>query len=55
MRVLIAATAIVCLNSPAALFSKISASADGKLLRLDGGGVTYAMGVDEKGYLQPLY
>ena len=23
--------------------------------RLDGGGVTYAMGVDEKGYLQPLY
>lgn len=55
MRLLIAFTAIVCLASPAALFAKVSTSADGKLLRLDGGGVTYAMGVDEKGYLQPLY
>ncbi|MFX4087518.1 glycoside hydrolase family 36 N-terminal domain-containing protein [Sphingobium yanoikuyae] len=24
-------------------------------MRLDGGGVTYAMGVDEQGYIQPLY
>jgi alpha-galactosidase len=55
MRLLAMITAIVCLTSPATLLAKVSASADGKLLRLDGGGVTYAMGVDEKGYLQPLY
>ncbi|MHC9419855.1 alpha-galactosidase [Sphingomonas citri] len=26
-----------------------------RVFRLDGGGVTYALGVDDKGYLQPLY
>jgi alpha-galactosidase len=41
--------------SPAAGWAKVTASADGRTMRLDGGGVTYAVGVDEKGYLQPLY
>lgn len=54
-RLLAVGTAILCFAPPGAALAKVSASADGKLLRLDGGGVTYAMGVDDKGYLQPLY
>lgn len=54
-RILAATTAIVSLNLPGALWARVTASANGTLMRLDGGGVTYAMGVDEKGYLQPLY
>lgn len=48
-------TATIALILPGVLFAKVSASADGTVMRLDGGGVTYAMGVDDKGYLQPLY
>ncbi len=54
-RLLAVGTAILCFVPSGAALAKVSASADGKLLRLDGGGVTYAMGVDDKGYLQPLY
>lgn len=35
--------------------SKVTAPAGAKIFRLDGAGVTYAMGVDDKGNLQPLY
>lgn len=41
--------------TPTALAAKVTAPAGTKVFRLDGGDVTYAMGVDEKGYLQPLY
>lgn len=47
--------ALLCAAAPGALWAKVTASPDGRLMRLDGGGVTYAIGVDEKGYLQPLY
>ena len=51
----LAATAFTALACPDVLWAKVSATADGRVMRLDGGGVTYAMGVDEQGYLQPLY
>ncbi len=35
--------------------AKVTAQTGAKVFRLDGAGVTYAMGVDEKGYLQQLY
>jgi alpha-galactosidase len=35
--------------------AKVTAPAGATVFRLDGAGVTYAMGVDDKGYLQPLY
>ncbi|MEH3046308.1 alpha-galactosidase [Sphingomonas adhaesiva] len=35
--------------------AKVTAPAGSKVFRLDGNGVTYALGVDDKGYLQPLY
>ncbi len=35
--------------------AKVTAPAGAKIFRLDGAGVTYAMGIDDKGYLQPLY
>lgn len=35
--------------------AKVTAPAGARVFRLDGAGVTYAMGVDDKGYLQPLY
>lgn len=35
--------------------AKVTAPPGAKIFRLDGTGVTYAMGVDDKGYLQPLY
>jgi alpha-galactosidase len=51
---LLAATLLMTsLAAPAR--ADISAPAGSKVFRLDGGGVTYAIGVDEKGYLQPLY
>ncbi|MGA1798981.1 alpha-galactosidase [Sphingomonas sp. 4RDLI-65] len=40
---------------PTTAQAKVTAPAGAKIFRLDGAGVTYAMGVDEKGYLQPLY
>jgi len=33
----------------------VAVDAGGRVFRLDGGHVTYALGVDDKGYLQPLY
>lgn len=35
--------------------AKVTAPAGARVFRLDGAGVTYALGVDEKGYLLPLY
>ncbi|GGB20667.1 hypothetical protein GCM10011380_07820 [Sphingomonas metalli] len=35
--------------------AKVMAPKGARVFRLDGAGVTYAMGVDDKGYLQPLY
>lgn len=35
--------------------AQVTADPAGTLFRLDGGGVTYAIGVDAKGYVQPLY
>lgn len=48
-------TAMLSLCWCGALAAKVTASADGRVMRLDGGGVTYALGVDDKGYVQPLY
>ncbi|MDH7639344.1 alpha-galactosidase [Sphingomonas oryzagri] len=38
-----------------AALARVEASAEAKVFRLDGGRVTYAIGVDEKGYLAPVY
>jgi len=35
--------------------ARVSAPAGARVFRLDAAGVTYAMGVDERGYLQPLH
>lgn len=35
--------------------AKVTAPPEARVFRLDGGGVTYALGVDDKGYVQPLY
>ena len=35
--------------------AKVAVDATGRVFRLDGGQVTYAFGVDDQGYLQPLY
>lgn len=35
--------------------AKVTARAGARVFRLDGAGVTYALGVDERGYLQPIY
>lgn len=53
--ILLTGMIILPLGVPATTWAKASATADGRVMRLDGGGVTYAMGVDEQGYLQPLY
>jgi len=52
---LVMATTALLPIAPGIVWAKVSASADGRVMRLDGGGVTYAIGVDEQGYLQPLY
>ena len=39
----------------AAAEARITAPAGARQFRLDGGGVTYALGVDEEGIVQPLY
>jgi alpha-galactosidase len=46
---------LVAFLLPMSAQAKVTAGAGAKVFRLDGGGVTYAMGVDEKGYLEPLY
>lgn len=48
-------TALLSLTLPVSVCAKVTATSDGRQFRLDGGGVTYAIGVDEQGYLQPLY
>ncbi len=35
--------------------ARVTAPQGARTLRLDGGGVTYAMGIDSNGFLQPLY
>ncbi len=50
MAALVATTAFTT-----AVQAKVTAPTGAKIFRLDGAGVTYAMGVDDKGYLQPLY
>jgi len=49
------APALVLAAIPQSAAAKVTVSADARVFRLDGGHVTYAFGVDEKGYLQPLY
>ncbi len=53
-KILAASTAISMLYAGGAE-AKVTAPTGAKVFRLDGAGVTYAMGVDDKGYLQPLY
>jgi alpha-galactosidase len=50
---ILAGVGLAALAAP--ISAKVTAPTGAKVFRLDGGGVTYAMGVDEKGYLQPLY
>ncbi len=50
---ILAGVAVAAFATP--VMAKVTAPAGARVFRLDGGGVTYAMGVDEKGYLQPLY
>ncbi len=52
---LVLASGLVAATCATAAQSKVTAPAGARIFRLDGAGVTYAMGVDEKGYLQPLY
>lgn len=52
---LVLASGIMAAVCATAAQSKVTAPAGARIFRLDGAGVTYAMGVDEKGYLQPLY
>ncbi|MES3082015.1 alpha-galactosidase [Sphingomonas faeni] len=52
---LVLASGLVAAICATAAQSKVTAPAGARIFRLDGAGVTYAMGVDEKGYLQPLY
>lgn len=40
---------------PGCVTARVSVDERGHVFRLDAAGVTYAFGVDEKGYLQPLY
>lgn len=35
--------------------ARVTVLPGGKVFRLDGGGVTYAIGVDEEGFLEPIY
>ena len=49
---ILAGVAVAALATP--VMAKVTAPAGARVFRLDGGGVTYAMGVDEKGYLQPF-
>lgn len=46
---------LIGLAVPATSEAKVTAPAGARIFRLDGGDVTYAMGVDDRGYLQPLY
>ena len=46
---------VISLALASAANASISVDSEAKVFRLDGGGVSYAFGVDEKGYLQPLY
>ncbi len=51
----IMATILATTAFTTAVQAKVTAPTGAKIFRLDGAGVTYAMGVDDKGYLQPLY
>lgn len=52
---LLTCTMLLLPGTSAPLWARASATPGGQVMRLDGGGVTYAIGVDEQGYLQPLY
>lgn len=49
------ATAVLMAGASCAAHGRVGVDATGKLFRLDGGGTTYAVGVDEKGFVQTLY
>ncbi len=51
--VLLAGLIGVSATTPA--FAKVTATQAARVFRLDGDGMTCALGVDDKGYLQPLY
>ena len=55
IRALLAAAAMTAAAAAAPAHAGATVEAAGRVFRLDGGGVTYALGVDVKGYLQPLY
>ena len=46
---------IVAVMGSVSVDAKETAPAGATVFRLDGAGVTYALGIDDKGYLQPLY
>jgi len=48
-------TGLIGMSASSPALAKVTAPQDARVFRLDGGRVTYALGVDEKGYLQPLY
>ncbi|MBC2662338.1 alpha-galactosidase [Novosphingobium flavum] len=54
-RLSVVALAIASTTAPQTLLAKVTVDEANKVFRLDGADVTYAIGVDEKGYLQPLY
>ncbi|WP_233150895.1 alpha-galactosidase [Sphingomonas mollis] len=54
-KTILMASAVVAAFSGVDAQAKVTAPAGARIFRLDGAGVTYAMGVDDKGYLQPLY
>ncbi len=49
------AAGVVMALAAAGAEAKVTAPVGARVFRLDGAGVTYALGVDAKGYLQPLY
>lgn len=49
------ATGLTALTGSIDVNAKVTAPKGATIFRLDGHGFTYALGVDDKGYLQPLY
>jgi alpha-galactosidase len=49
----LAGSALLCVAS--SIQARVTAPEGARIFRLDGGAVTYAIGVDDKGYLEPAY
>lgn len=50
-----AAFALALLTTAAPVVARVTAPPGARVFRLDGQGVTYALGVDDKGYLRPIH